>query len=153
MLIELTTAEVQMATIIGVQRQIEDIKWENHGKYKSERHLAWQRHIEGALAECALAKFLNVYWSKGKHDQPDVGKVDVRTTHHENGKLTLHKEDKDDRKYYLLTGLNGKYMIRGWLLGKAGKQEKFWSDPTGKDRWAYFVPQEFLNKVDELDGG
>ena len=148
MLIELNTAEIQVATIVGIQRQIEDIKWENHGKYKAERHLAWQRHIEGALAECALAKYLNVFWSKGKFNLPDVGEVDVRTTHYETGKLTLHKEDYDDRKYYLLTGLNGKYIIRGWLFAKDGKKNEYWLDPSGKQRWAYFIPQEKLNKLD-----
>jgi hypothetical protein len=147
MKVELTFAEIQMATVIGVQRQIEDIKWENHGNYGAKKELAWQRHIEGALAECALAKFLDVYWSKGKWDIPDVGNVDVRVTHLPHGKLILHKEDKDDRKYYLLIGLNGIYEIKGYILGKDGKRPEFYYDPTKENRPAYFVPQDFLQEA------
>lgn len=145
--IELTFAEIQMATVIGVQRQIEDIKWGNFGKYGAKKHLGWQNHIEGALSECALAKFLNVYWSKGKYDQPDVYNVDCRVTHLPNGRLILHQADDDNRKFYLLVGLNGKYDIKGYILGKDGKKSQFWGDPSGENRPAYFVPQEYLQEA------
>lgn len=147
MIVELTYAEMQMATVIGVQRHIENIK----NKQKSVRgevpELAWQRHIEGALSECALAKFLNVYWSKGKWDQPDVGNVDVRVTHLPHGKLILHDSDKDDRRYYFLVGINGTYDIKGYILGKDGKKPEFWADPSGKNRPAYFISQEYLQEA------
>lgn len=147
MIVELTYAEMQMATVIGVQRHIENIK----NKQKSVRgevpELAWQRHIEGALSECALAKFLNVYWSKGKWDQPDVGNVDVRVTHLPHGKLILHDSDKDDRRYYFLVGINGTYDIKGYILGKDGKRPEFWADPSGKNRPAYFISQEYLQEA------
>jgi hypothetical protein len=150
-IIQLTMAEIQMASVIGVQRQIEDIK-NNKASVDGElQETAWQRHLEGALTECALAKHLNVYWSKGRYDQPDVGNQDVRATHREDGRLILRDRDKDDRKYWLLTGINGKYTIQGWILGKDGKKEKYWGDPSGRNRPAYFVPQEALNKPHFLD--
>lgn len=147
MIVKLTYAEIQMASIIGVQRQIEDIKWENFGKYGAKKHMGWQTHLEGALSECALAKFLNVYWSKGKYDQPDVGNVDVRATHLPHGKLILHDADDDNRRYYLLVGLNGTYEVKGYILGKDGKRPEFWGDPSGENRPAYFVPQQYLQEA------
>lgn len=143
--IALSTAEIQIASMVGIQRQIEDIKWENHEKMGEKKELAWQRHIEGALAECALAKYLGVYWSKRPHNEPDVGDVDVRVTHWMSGNLRMDNKDKDDRKYYLLTGLNGEYIIRGWLLGRDGKQPKYWGTKDPDRPPCYWIPQQDLN--------
>ena len=113
--VTLTSAEIQIASMVGVQRQIEDIKWNNHEKLGEKKELAWQRHIEGALSECALAKHLGVYWNKRPHNEPDVGEVDVRTTHYLNGKLRIDPRDKDDKKYYLLTDAN-LFLILCWKI-------------------------------------
>lgn len=145
--ITLTTAEIQIASMVGIQRQIEDIKWENHEKMGEKKELAWQRHIEGALSECALAKYFGVYWSKRPYNEPDVGDVDVRVTHWMSGNLRMDKKDKDDKKYYLLTGLNGDYIIRGWLYGKDGKQDKYWGTKDPDRPPCYWIPQSDLNHV------
>jgi hypothetical protein len=142
--IALSTAEIQIASMVGIQRQIEDIKWNNHEKLGEKKELAWQRHIEGALSECALAKYLGVYWNKRPHNEPDVGDVDVRATHYLNGKLRIDLKDKDDKKYYLLTGLNGEYIIRGWLYGSDGKQEKYWTTLDPDRPPCFWIPQSDL---------
>jgi hypothetical protein len=142
--IVLTGAEIQIASMVGVQRQLEDIKWENHEKLGEKKELAWQRHIEGALSECALAKHLGVYWNKRPHNEPDVGTVDVRATHYATGRLRIDPKDKDDKKFYLLTGLNGTYIIRGWMYGKDGKQEKYWTSPDPNRPPCFWIPQSDL---------
>ncbi len=143
--VNLTIDEIQVASMVGIQRQLEDIAQNKNPTFNEKKELAWQRHIEGALSECALAKYLNVYWNKQKWDLPDVGGVDVRCTHYHTGRLIIQNKDIDDRKYYLLTGLNGSYIIRGYIFARDGKQEKFLANPTGLEgRGGYFVPQEFL---------
>lgn len=142
--IKLTGAEMQMAALVGTQRQLESLKLGHKHMYGAKNEDSWQMNIEGALGECALAKHLGVYWSKGAVGAPDVGEVDVRTTTHQDGRLILHDRDHDNRKYYLLTGINGEYVIRGWMWGKDGKNAKYKQDPQGTNRWAYFVPQADL---------
>ena len=142
--ISLTAAEIQIASMVGVQRQIEDIKWNNHEKMGEKKELAWQRHIEGALSECALAKHLGVYWNKRPYNEPDVGDVDVRVTHYATGRLRIDSKDDDFKRYYLLTGLNGEYIIRGWLYGKDGKQMKYWTSPDPDRPPCYWIPQSEL---------
>ena len=62
--VNLTIDEIQVASMVGIQRQLEDIAQNKNPTFNEKKELAWQRHIEGALSECALAKYLNVYWNK-----------------------------------------------------------------------------------------
>ena len=150
MLIQLSLAEIQVASMVGIQRQIEDLKWKNHDKFGAKRDLAWQRHIEGALTECAMAKYLNVYWNKARWDEPDVGDIDVRASSKPDGGLIIRRNDNPNKKYYLLIGVNGEYEIKGWLYGKDAMKDQFWtSKDTGRPP-AWFVPQEYLTSVDGI---
>jgi hypothetical protein len=145
-IISLSPAEIQMASLIGCQRAIENIKnkdlWSRSGE---PQHDLFGRMVKGALAEAALAKHLNKFWSKGVKGGADVDDVDVRCTHYEDGDLEMHTWDKDDRKYYLLTGMLGTYTIRGWILGRDAKKQEFWKiKQAGRDP-QYWVPQSALN--------
>ena len=144
MKIILSSAEIMIASQVGIMRQIEDIK-ANKKSFSGEKpELAWQRHIEGALTECAMAKYLNVYWSKQSWPHPDVGNIDVRSTHWEHGYLRIEPKDDNDRKFYLLTGLNGTYTMRGWIYGETAKQEKYLKTYDKEREMKYFVPQSDL---------
>jgi len=126
-------------------RQVQNISRKAKERYGAQPNQDWQLAVEGCLGEMALAKHLGVYWrGKGETWLPDVGKVDVRTTPYPNGKLIVHDGDDPDRRYYLLTGLNGTYIVRGYMRGQEAINPKYWSDPTGKNRHAYFVPQKNL---------
>jgi len=146
MKIKLTPSEIYWAACVGVMRQTQNIQNKKRQMYGVDAATKdWQVHIEGALGEMALAKHLGIYWSgKGEMKEPDVGVVDVRTTPLNDGRLILHPNDDDERKFWLLTGYNGVYDVRGWIYGVDGKQKKFWSDPAG-NRPAYFVKQKYLN--------
>jgi len=136
--------------MVGIQRQLEDIKWKNKGSFEAKANYAWQMHIEGALTECAMAKYLNVYWNKVKWDLPDVGDVDVRSSSKPNGELIIRRNDDPNKKYYLLIGLNGEYEIKGWLYGKEAMKDQFWtSKDTGRPP-AWFVPQEYLTSINGI---
>lgn len=145
MKIELSPAEIMIASQVGIMRQVEDIKAKKKSFSGEKPELAWQRQIEGALTECAMAKYLNVYWNKRSWPHPDVGDIEVRSTHWETGHLRIEPKDNDNRKYYLLTGLNGTYIIRGWMYAKDAKQEKYLKIFDKEREMNYFVPQSDLN--------
>jgi len=143
-MIELTGWEMLLAAQAGCMRQVENLKKNRNHRHGASASNTWQMGVEGCLGEFALAKYLGVYWSgKGVLRAPDVGDVDVRTSSKPHYRLILHPDDPDDRKFYLLTGLDGKYIVRGWIMGIDGKQDQYWEDPAG-GRPAYFVPQSAL---------
>jgi hypothetical protein len=144
--VKLTWGEMLLAAQAGAMRQVENLKEGRSPAYGAGNQNDWQYNVEGCLGECALAKFLGVYWSgKGVLGAPDVGTVDVRTRSQDHYELYLHKSDPDDRVFYLLCGINGEYSVKGWILGKDGKKEKYWNDPSGNNRYSYFVPRYALN--------
>jgi hypothetical protein len=152
--IQLTTSEILQASFIGCMRQSQNLEANRRPAHGAGNLNDWQKHISGALGECALAKYLGVYWSGvGKLRGHDVGEmVDVRTQppkYSYPNSLILHKGDPDDRVFFLVVGLNGRYTIKGWMLAKDGKDEKYWSDPTNEDRYAYFIPESELRSLDE----
>lgn len=145
--INLSTSEMLVAAQAGVLRQIQNVQANKSDTYGCGHENDWQLHVEGALVEFALAKYLGEFWGgKGIRGQADVGQVDVRSTSRDNGSLILHMADPDDRTFYLLTGINGRYVVRGHILGRDGKDKKYWADPSGKGRPAFFVPQSALIK-------
>lgn len=138
--VSLTRAELLQAALAGVMRGIEDIGVGH--KYGADASKGWDMTIEGAFAECALAKHLGLYWAgKGAMREPDVGGiVDVRATRYETGKLIIHPDDPDDRPVFLLTGKDGKYRVRGWLVAGDGKKLKYWEElQPGRPAWC--IPQ------------
>ena len=143
-LIELSPAEIQMASFVGCQRTVQCLQNGSKHRYGAKDTETWQMTIEGALAECALAKHLGLFWSKGTPGATDVGPHDVRQTHDHSYSLIIHPTDDDNRRFYLVTGILGKYVVRGYMYGRDAKRKEWWRDPTGKNRWAYFVPQSAL---------
>ena len=95
----------------------------------------------------AVAKYKNVYWSKGNLGDKDVGEYQVRTSSHPKARLILHPYDDDNDKFYSVIGANGKYNIVGWIMALDGKKEEYWEDPTGHGRYAFFVPTNALEKL------
>jgi hypothetical protein len=163
--ISLTWQELVTASFIGLRRQIFALQHELEDPYGSDPEDCWGNNIEGACGECAVAKWLGLYWdgtvgSLGGHD---VGPFQVRTARKHSHSLILHKgnrrdrslimpvpRDADDKKFILVTGLAPHFWIRGWCLGRDGKHERFWEDRARKNRPAYFVPQDFLQPLDTL---
>lgn len=147
-IIKLTLAEMLLGAQAGCQRQVQNLKNKVQHAYGAGNDDDWQLNIEGALGEMALAKYLGVYWDgKGQMRAPDVGNVDVRTRSQHYYDLILHPNDPDDRRFYLLTGQNGEYQVHGSILAKDGKKEEFWSDPSRKNRPAFFVPKSALEAL------
>lgn len=148
MRVKLSGREMVQGALVGVIRQVENVGLGRPDNRGCPPQTGWQAHVEGALAEMALAKHAGLFWA-GAHE---IGKCDilgyeVRATHHARGRLIVHESDADDSRFVLMTGLNGEYFVRGWILGRAAKREEWWEDPTGSGRAAFFVPQDHLQKV------
>lgn len=143
MKIKLTSYEIIQGALSGILRQVENLKNGRVPAHGAGDYNNWQIHVEGALGELALAKYLRVYWSgKGEFRGGDVGSLQVRTSGYHNGHLLLHHEDNDDDQFWFVTGVNGVYVVRGWIYGFDGKKEEFWREDTGRP--AFFVPQSAL---------
>lgn len=159
-IVELTWREIAAGAREGASRQIlnlaRGIPDGNNGPTCSHCGASlkdWQRDIEGALAELAVAKYLNQYWTgaSGKR-APDVGRfVEVKWIHAPDHRLIIQKQNADDRIYILVYGHNGRYHLKGWIYGSQAKRDKFLADPTGKNRQAYFIPQADLYGINLLE--
>jgi hypothetical protein len=130
------------AAQVGVMRQVQNLKRGRADAYGASTSMGWQYHIEGAMGEMAVAKAFNLYWNGnlGNLSAGDVGDIQVRTSSRTNGDLIMHPRDRDKDRFILVTGGNGDYNLRGWVLGSEGKLQEYWRDPAG-GRPAYFVPQ------------
>lgn len=135
--------EMILGAHVGAIRQtlqVEKRAAQNHGADPNKN--GFQRHVEGALAEMALAKFLDVYWrGVGEVRAPDVGEDDCRQTDLADGHLFIH--ENDSRKTWLVTGLNGKYEVRGWIMAEDGKRDEWYRAPQS-GRFCWCVPQSAL---------
>ncbi len=151
--IVLTEEELVEGGTIGVRRQAENIRRNRPDAYGCKPEVGWQVHVEGALAERSVAKLLGAVWTGNLGDlkASDVGRYQVRSTSHPNGRLIIHDRDADDDVFILITGLNGTYHAHGWIMGNTGKRENWRDDPTsGKGRPAYFVPRTALQPMSRL---
>ncbi len=145
MKIQLTKAEILSAAHVGAMRQVSNLK---HGRSPAHGDLGlndWQIHIEGALAEAAVAKALNCFWlgAVGNLDAPDVSQLQVRSTVREKGHLIVRESDKDEDAFILVIGQNGRYRLAGWILGEDAKDQRFLQNPHNRGP-CYFVPQHEL---------
>lgn len=146
--INLTDDEIQMAAQQATLRILQCKRDGAKHRYGAKDTETWQMGIEGALGELVIAKHFGIFWGKGSYGTDDVGPYEVRQTPLSHGKLIVHPDDKDDKRYYLITGLLGNYYIRGYMYARDAKKDKYWSDPQGTNRPAYFVPQSDL--IDEF---
>jgi hypothetical protein len=151
--VRLTWDELQRAAGVGVIRHTESLKMklkDAHGLKKKDS--LWDYHIQGAIAETAVAKALDIHWQAevNTFKQPDVGAFQVRSTDRPYGRLILHNNDADDEIFILAIGKIQQWYICGWCYGSEGKLPKYWEDPQG-GRPAYFVRQSALRKMDELE--
>jgi|ERR1700677_1913020 len=149
--INLVAAEMTIAAMVGVMRQVTNLRDGRKDAHGASLSGGWQIHIEGACSEYAVAKYLGLFWNGnlGNLKADDVGPFQVRSTEHANGRLILHKGDPGDRLYVLVTGRCPSYVLQGWISGADGQNEEYWTDPQG-GRPAYFVPTKALRPMSEF---
>lgn len=144
----LTKSEMFMAALTGVQRQIESVADGRKDKHGYDGQDGWGIHIEGAMAEIAVAKALNRYWDAGVNTfkAGDVGNIQVRHTKLAGGRLIVREGDTSEDVFVLVTGTSPAYSVLGWIRGMDAKKEEYWQAPAGRPG-AYFVPQSHLHNL------
>jgi hypothetical protein len=134
-----------------MMRQIQNLKAGRKDRYGASTVDGWSLHMQGALGELVVAKLTGRFWSGAVGDlkADDVGELQVRTSEGLNNRLILHPSDPDDRAFVLVLGAPPTFKVPGWIMGRDGKNDDFFSDPRG-DRPAFFVPQHVLLPIDTL---
>lgn len=148
--VTLTASDLYVAATGGMLRTIENIiKSANSAHGADADGLNWTISIQGAIAEYAISKALDVHWhGKGVMRGDDVGKYQARSTHHQNGRLIIYEDDADNKPFILVIGEKKEYRLSGWMMGGEAKQQKYW-DESMRDP-CYCVPQRDLRKMDTL---
>jgi hypothetical protein len=101
----------------------------------------------------ALAKYLCMFWSgAAEHFKSDVGLIEVRSSNNPQARLIIHPSDTSAAIFVLVSATHKPliYSIVGWIRCGDGKKQKYWQDPTGRNRPAYFVPRDQLRSPAEL---
>jgi hypothetical protein len=144
--VTLDPTEIFYAGMVGVQRQVEALRFGSADAHGYSGEHPWQVHVEGALGECAFAKASGQYWGRTVNTFKvggDVGRLQVRTRSKSHYDLLIREDDRDDDWFVLVTGQAPTYVIRGGCFGRFAKQEKY-RQAYGAREPAYFVPQKDL---------
>lgn len=155
MIVTLTWPEMMTAYHVASQRRIMNMRKGLAGRYGApEGEGSEELDIISTRGEMAVAKGLNLYWSGsvGDYKAVDVGGiVEVRTRTQNWHSLIVHPGDHDWAPYVLVdASTQPNFRIAGWIYGADGKDEKYWADPSKKNRPAFFIKQEYLRPMDEL---
>ena len=159
----LTEREIRIGVESGIQRQLECLRGSKNGRETDSEYERkynsvgpgglWTNHIEGAMGEFAVAKFLGLYPSGiTEQDATDVGKYyEVRTRPLKYQELYVKKQDKPDKYFILVQGSYGEYTICGWISAYEVFDHRDWfHNNEGKTSLCYWVPHEFLNSIETL---
>lgn len=153
--VNLTEYEMAAAAQTGALRQIRAIRDgydQNYSKKTASNF--WQRHIEGACGEIAVAKALGQYWGGSVSTFKKQGDIDgtgweVRTRSRHNADLIVRPDDVADRVFILVTGTAPRYRVHGWIKASDAQSDEYKKFYVGVGD-AFFVPQNKLNKLGDL---
>lgn len=143
--------EISRAALVGVSRNVEALRkgYQQRLKGKDE---SWERHVLGALGECAFAKATNRYWSGSVNTfkAADIGgNIQIRTRSQHSYDLIVRDDDHDEDVFVLVTGGPQEFTIHGWMQAADAKKPRFKSNYGGYGE-AFFVPQSALRPIDPL---
>jgi len=161
--VRLTEREMLLAASSGVQREVECLRKLDSGKNATSNYEKkcnsvgsgglWNNHIEGALGEFAVAKYLGLYpGAITAEKSTDVGDhYEVRTRQLEYQELFVKKKDNPDKYYILVQGSYGDYTLKGWITGfEVFAHPEWFHNHNGKLSYNYWVPHEFIYSIETL---
>jgi hypothetical protein len=151
--IRLGFSELLVGVNVGSLRNIESVlKNRSADKHGEPTVDPWVRHIEGALAELAAAKALNVYWSAPVNTFKtggDLGQYEVRLGFEDDYRLIIRNDDADEKIYILVVGRAPTFRVAGWMLGRDARKPQWLRSPGGRPP-AWFVPRSKLRSLGTL---
>lgn len=152
MIVTLSKRELSIAAQVGCARHIAamfDGRPDAHGLSKAD---GWGLHIEGAAGEMAAARALDHYWAPSVNTFKaggDIGSsIQVRTRSLHKYDLIVRTDDRDSDIFCLVTGLAPEFHVRGTILGRRAKQDKWWQ-AYGDRPPAWFVPASALTPIEQ----
>lgn len=138
----LTIDEVAYAAFHGLWRRTKKLSGEHADREQTLKRSTWDNEIEGACAELAYCKFRGIYWTGATGLRSvDGGRDEIKWTHHNGGGLILNRSASDGVRYILVDGFAPQYRIVGWMLGREGKRDNYWT------RDYFLAPRSDLHKV------
>ena len=164
--VKLTEREMLLGAASGIQREVECLRGSGGGEkaissYEKKNSSIgsgglWNNHVEGALGEIAVAKYLGLY--PGGITDPDATDVgdhyEVRTRPRRDYELFVRKkekEKKEDKYFILVLGSYGEYSIRGWISAyEVFAHPEWFHNNENKTGYRYWVPHEFLYPILDL---
>jgi len=154
-MIEVTLAnyEVQMAAAVGSRRQLNAVMKAREPRFGEQHDGQLHRnHLRGAMAELAVAKYLDVYW--GGHvgvftSLDDVGKYEIRYSMRSDLKV----KENDEGIVISVTGQPPKMKIAGYINAEDAMRDEWKKDFNNGGKPAFFVPHRCLKSVEALKDG
>ncbi len=153
MLVSLTQYECEMASLVGVHRQIQSVYKKLPDKHGCDPEDGFKVHVNGACGELALAKALDRHWP-GTVDTfkegADIGtrfQVRTRTKHWHD--LIVRPDDRPSHVFVLVIGIPPAFEVVGWIIGDQAPLLGKWKN-YGNKGYAWFVERQFLRTFDEL---
>jgi hypothetical protein len=147
----LTQWEMIYVAAIGAIRHTESVASGRRDAHGCDGDDSLAGHVNGAGAECAVAKALDRYWSGhvGSFKGPDIGKnIQVRWRSNPVWDLIVRDDDPDDHFYFLVTGQAPQFMVHGCIMGRDARNPD-WRKTHGGREAAFFVPQGALIELKE----
>ena len=153
MKITLSYSEIINCLTMVAQTQVFVMKENLKPTYGQESNFFDRLNIAsfGFMGELVVAKFFNKYWfgNVGIIGGDDVDNLQVRTIINKKHSLILHKEDKDESKFILVSLHNfPEAELVGWDFAGNLKRPENWQTWTGRP--CYFIKQDRLRPVREL---
>jgi hypothetical protein len=153
--VTLSKWELVLGALTGAYRAIDVImgSWENRARGIDADGRIWTRHIEGALAEIAVAKVLDRFWtgSVRTFTGGDVGELQVRCRIAEPmdqaKRLIVQQKDSPEDVFVLVVGRAPAYRVVGWIQAARAQQQVAWIQNPGNYGEAFFVPQDALEEI------
>ena len=150
--VELTWPEMMIGLQIGGMRRVSSLLKGRENAHGFEGD-GWAVDIEGALAELACAKALNVYGGLTvgtfKQDPDIAGGYEVRAASKDRASLIIRTGDDPQRPFILVVGIAPRLRIVGWITGHEARRDEWWRAPNDRPA-AWFVPQINLRSLSEL---
>ena len=137
-----------MAGRVGLERNIESIASGRKPRFKEQKvGELFTFHIMGAMAECAVAKYLGKYWGGhvNRFETGDVCNYEVRWSMRKDLKI----RERDFGRVISVTGALPELHIAGYIFAERGRTLVKPTSPVSGPP-AYFVPHQLLSDIDEL---
>jgi hypothetical protein len=148
--VELTFGEQAAAAMVGVYRQLESVRKGRKDKIVSKES-GYTIHINGAMAEQAVAKYLGVHWCNGvnTYSDPDIlPNLQTKWRSQDDGDMYVPQNCNEEDIYVLVIGQAPAMRIVGWI--GASDAKKFPLEAPGGWKPAFRVPQSELHPISTL---